>query len=207
MSRLSKKIKLIIFDFDGTLVDTKKLYYNSIHKWLKKEEVRFSEKKFRKFFGLKLAEILKKLKVKKSSEKIKRGVYEDVFSDLNKIKVVKDIGQIKKFKVKKIIVSNTSSELVDRVLKKHKLKKYFDEVYGGDKFHHKEIFIKNYLKKNKLKGKEVFYVADMVRDVKIARKIGCVSVIIANKISWSKKRELLKAEPDFILKSLADIKI
>lgn len=199
------KIKLLVFDFDGTIADTKKLYYNSIHKWLKKEKIVFSEKQFKKFFGLKVHDILAKLRIRGDIKKITEKINADVFKNINKIKVSESVEYIKELNADKIIASNTPTRYMGAILRKNGLLKYFMVVCGGDKFVHKEDFIKKYIKNKKLNRKNVFYIGDMVKDVEIARKAGCVCVAVSHNISWSSRKDLLKAKPDFILNSLKDL--
>jgi len=198
-------IKLLIFDFDGTLVNTKKLYYNSIYKHLKENGIYISKEKFHnELLGLKLHDILIKLKIRKNLKEIKDKVHADVFSNIKKIKISKDINCIRNIKIKKIIVSNTITKHVISILRKNKIN-FFQEIYGGDKFKDKISFIKNYMKKKKLKKNEIAYIGDMIKDIEIARKVGIISISISHDISWNSRKELLKANPDYIITNLKEI--
>jgi len=197
-------IKLLIFDFDGTIVDTKNLYYSSIHRWLKGEKIVFSEKEFVETFGMKLSDILKLMKVKNNIQEIRDGVHNDVFSSVNKIKVSKDARYVPGLKIKKILLSNTISKHIKMVVKAKKIN-YFREVYGGDNFPNKVYFIKKYMKRNKLKKNEVIYIGDMVKDIEVAREAGCIGVSISHEISWNTRKELLEGKPEYIIDNLKDL--
>ncbi|MEM3405934.1 MAG: HAD-IA family hydrolase [Candidatus Pacearchaeota archaeon] len=199
------KIKLLIFDFDGTLANTKNLWYNTIKKYLKKEGISFSKKDFHtKFLGIKVEEILKKLKIK-NKEKIKKQIHKEVFYKIKKVNLAKSINYLKKIKVKKIIISNTTTKNVLSCIKSKKIN-YFKEIYGGDKFENKEEFIKEYIKNNKLNKDEVVYIGDTIRDIRLAKKIGCISIVIVHNISWNNKKELLRNNPSFVIESFKDLK-
>jgi HAD superfamily hydrolase (TIGR01549 family) len=197
--------KLLIFDFDGTLVDTKDLYYNSIYTHLKEQGMEISKDIFNdKLLGLKLHDILEKLGIKKNKDKIKNKVHNDVFKSFKEIKSSNDVKYLENIKTKKIILSNTITEHILPVLKNNKID-YFDEIYGGDKFGSKDKFIKSYIKKNHLKKGEVVYIGDMIKDVEVAKKAGVTEIAIAHKISWNSEKELLRAGPDYLITNLRDV--
>lgn len=198
-------IKVLILDFDGTFADTKKLYYNSIHKWLAKEGIKFSDKEFRKYFGLKLGEILKKLKIKKDVKDVKIKVIRDIIKTTKTIRLSPYIGYFRKLKIRRIILSNTKTSIIKMVLKRKKID-YFSEIYGGDKFSSKEKFISSYLRKHKLKKSEAAYIGDMAKDIEIARKAGVISVAISHKYSWDSYSRLKHAGSDFLISSFYELK-
>jgi phosphoglycolate phosphatase-like HAD superfamily hydrolase len=199
-------IKLLIFDFDGTLADTKGLYYKFIYKHLKNEGLNLSKRRFHnELLGLKLHDILKKLKLKESLKRTKKNIHNDIFENIREINLLGDIKYIKNIKLKKIIVSNTITKNITPVLKHNKIN-YFSGVYGGDKFEKKEVFIKKYLKKNKIKKDEVIYIGDTIKDIHVARKAGIKVVSISSKISWNSRKELLKNNPDYIISSFRELK-
>jgi phosphoglycolate phosphatase-like HAD superfamily hydrolase len=201
-------IKLIIFDFDGTIADTKELYYNSIRKYLKKEGVNISKERFHKeLLGIRLKEIIKRVGIKKHARKIKNHVHRDVFDNLNRIKLITGIKDIKEIKVKKIIVSNTITKHIVHVLNKNKIK-FFNGIYGSDNFLKKSIFIKKYLKEKNIKKNEAVYIGDTIKDIEVARNAGIKIISISQDISWNSRKELLKNNPDYIIsdfKELEDI--
>lgn len=199
-------IKLIMFDFDGTLADTKNLYYTSIKDALKKEGVKFTEEQFVSLLGLKVLEIARAMGIKDelTLRRISDNVHSGVFSDIDRIKTASDTGDIRDISVRKIVVSNTDSGKVKRVLKRDKIN-FFEEVHGGDEFANKAEFIKDFIKDEGLKGNEVAYLGDMKKDAAVARDAGCISILINHKISWSSDKELIDAEPDFIITKFSDL--
>jgi len=200
------KISLLIFDFDGTIVDSKQFFYKIIERYapIYGFDLEFIERKIKE--GKTLNETLKEMGLSYFSRiAAKLNIFFRLIKMTKEIKKCKDVDKIKKLKVKKIVVSNSPSFYINKILKNLKIKKYFNEVYGSELFKNKEKFIKEYLKKNKIKNKEVLYVGDRVVDVLLAKKVGCYSVIVVGKGSWDSKKEILKAEPDFIIDDLGEL--
>jgi len=199
-------MKLLVFDFDGTIADTKALYYDAIYNNLK--YFGYSYKDVDKIIdkGYNLSIILKKLGLGFFvSFILKRKISKKIKERINNIKKCRDVEFIKNIKEKKIIVSNSSKEFMKPVLKHLKLN-YFKEIYGSEDFIKKEDFIKNYLNKNKIKKEDCYYIGDRVVDVKVAKKIKCKSVIIIGKCSWDSRNELINANPDYLISDLKELK-
>lgn len=200
-------IRLVIFDFDGTIVDSKAVYYNSIHNHL--VSFGLSKKQIDEAIdlGLNLSETLKKL-VPSFFYKwwIRRKIMKDVLREANSVKKCHDASHIHEIKIKKILVSNSLSDFVMPVLRHLKLGGYFKGVYCADKFDNKADFIKMYLKLHGIRPYECFYVGDRVADVELAKKINVHNIIIGGRCSWSSQKDLIKAKPEFVVPDLRDVK-
>ena len=81
--------------------------------------------------------------------------------------------------------------------------KYFDKFFYAENFSDKPSKIKELAKKYKINVKNIIYVADRTKDVKIARKAGC-KIIIVLACSWDKNE--FHGEK-YTIKSLKDIRI
>ncbi len=198
--------KLLIFDFDGTIADTKAVYYKSMFGLLQKRG--FSEASILKAIdlGMSLNKTLHNLGMGFiSSWLLKRKIMTLVKKHVSEIKKCKDASSIKDIDEEKIIITNSLKEFAVPILRHLKLKTYFNEIYGADDFTDKTWFISDYLNKNSINRKECYYIGDRVADVKLARKVGCISVIVSGKCAWNSKTELLKAKPDYLIEDLNDI--
>lgn len=198
--------KLLIFDFDGTIADTKSLYYQAISD----ELVRwgFSEMQIDRAIdmGTSLRKTLKGIGLNFIvSWWLHHRILKRIKIYVNQVKKCHDASHVAEIKGKKILVTNSLKEFVLPVLKHLKLQKEFSEIYGADDFLDKSDFISSYLKRNKIDRNDSYYIGDRVADVKIARKVGCVSVIISGKCSWNSRAMLIKARPDFLLDDLKDV--
>jgi len=202
-----KESKLLIFDFDGTIVNSKAVYYHAIEKYLNKKG--FSKETADKAIdiGLSLTETLKNLGIPFVTRFfVKRQIMFEVLDGVNKVKKCKDANHIIQLKQKKILISNSLSEFIMPVLKHLKLKDEFDEIYGAEAFDNKTDFVKEYLYRNSINPKNCFYIGDRVADVKLAKAVKCKSIIVSNETSWNTRKEITKASPDFIISDLDDVK-
>lgn len=201
------KSKILIFDFDGTIADTKTLYYKTIFHELK--FMGFSEKQVYLAIdiGLSLRKTFSKLGFSYfKSWFLKNRIMKNLEKHIQEVKKCKDVDSIKNISGRKILVTNSLKEFAIPVLKHLKLKKEFLEIYGADDFDDKTEFIKEYTEKKKLGKKNVFYIGDRAADVLLAKKAGIISVIVSGKCAWNSRKEVLKEGPDFIIDDLADIK-
>ncbi len=199
--------KLLIFDFDGTIADTKAVYYNSMFNLLR--SYGFSEASVLKVvdLGMSLNKTLHNLGAGfLSAWLLKKKIMAGVKKHVSEIKKCRDVGSIKNIDEEKIIVTNSLKEFAVPILRHLKIKRYFNEVYGADDFSDKGNFISDYLKKNNIPKKECYYIGDRVADVRLARKIGIISVIVSGKCSWNSRKEILKAKPDFLLDDIDELK-
>lgn len=197
-----KKPKVLIFDFDGTIADTKTIYYDSIYHLVKHFDIRYEDVDKAIDLGLSLRKTLNKLGFGFIVSKfMKRRILKDIKERIEDVKKCKDVDKIKKIRLRKVIVSNSLKEFVLPVLRHLKLRKTFDEIYGAENFsgQEKENFIKSYLENKDISPKECFYIGDRAADVKLAKKVKCISVVLAGRCAWDSKKEILKEKPDFIV--------
>jgi len=144
---MKKNSQILFFDFDGTIADTKSLYYNELAKTVKIFGYKYKDIDKALDVGLSLRKTLKKIGLGFISSLIaKRKIMKNVKEKIASIKKCKDTDSIKNIKQKKIIVTNSLKEFVIPLLKHLKLKKYFDKIYGVEDFDDKADFIKQYIK-------------------------------------------------------------
>ncbi len=200
------KSKLFIFDFDGTIADTKSLYYKAIYNELKFCGYSYKEIDKAIDLGMNLKKTLRNLGFSfLVSWFLQKRIMKNVKKDIWKVKKCKDVDLIKNIPGYKILVSNSLKEFIIPIIKHLKLN-CFKEIYGAEDFSDKAEFIKEYIKKKGIKKENCYYIGDRVADIKIAKKVGCVSIIISNKCAWDNRAEILKAGPDFIVNSFKDLR-
>ncbi len=198
-------IKLLVFDFDGTLADTKKIVYVCTKNGLNKHKFKLPDNYYDELMGNKqLVNELETWGLANKSAEIAHEINECIFQASSKVKLV-DLKQLEKIKKEKIILSNNVDRFVNKVLEKNKIQ-LFSEVYGAEKIHDKISALKDIIKKRKLKNSEVLYIGDKVKDWRVADAVGCHGIVIANKISWDNKELILSAGPEFIISDVKEIK-
>ena len=198
---------LLIFDFDGTIVDSKALYYDAIYKNVKRFGYTYEDVDRVIDLGANLRKTLRKLGLNFFvTAYMKRKVMKDVVKNLKNVKECRDVESIKKLGEEKILVTNSLKSAVLPLLLHFKLEGEFREVYGFEDFVDKGKFLKKYIFDKKINPRECYYIGDRATDVKVARKAGCNSVIITGKCAWDSKQEILEQQPDFIIHSIKDLK-
>ena len=204
---MKNRKRLLIFDFDGTIADTKAIYYKVISQKLKK--FGYSHKDVDKAIdlGFSLKKTLNKMGFSfLVSWFLHKKINREVIDEARKVKKCKDVDSIKKIDEEKILVTNSLREFALPILKNFKLLKCFKEIYGAEDFVDKTSFIKKYAKANNLKKEDCYYIGDRAADAKTARKAGCRGVIILGRCAWDSKKEILKEKPDFMIASIKELK-
>ena len=199
-------IKLVVFDFDGTLVDTRTIFLGIVKKNVEKRGFKL-DKKFVKDFG--------NVPLKKAMEFISKDnetlspIIDDIAKDFiehaKDVHPCKNLKNLKNLTQEKIILSNSVSDFIEIALEKLNID-FFSEVHGADTFDTKFDELKKIIKRKKLNVDEVIYVGDRPVDIKLARKVGCRVVVVSNSSSWSTKKDLLENGPNFIIGDLKELK-
>ena len=182
-NKLNKKnkYKLILFDFDGTILDILPHIVPFFNEF--SEEFHFKPIKDPEFTrNLTLKQIIKKhkipfLKIPSLLRKVQKLQIENkdrifLYKGLNEI-----IPQLSK-KYKLGILSSNSKKVINSYLKKNKLDNYFSFIIGYPRIFSKSVALTKILVSRGLKPSQVLYVGDEVRDIQATKIVGmdCASV-------------------------------
>jgi HAD superfamily hydrolase (TIGR01549 family) len=201
--------KVAVFDLDGTLIDSKKLYIDTIHHSLLEHYFIYPKSHISRALGPKVEITLKRINKfsPKILKKLKDRINNDISKKASRIKLApyakEALQRLKSKNYAVILLTNSAGKFANAILKRNKILKYFSRLYYSEKFSSKENAIKAIAKKYKTKVKNITYVADKMSDVKIARKAGCRIVIVLAK-SWDKKKVKGKR---YAIKSLRQLKL
>ncbi|MDJ0507854.1 MAG: HAD-IA family hydrolase [Crocosphaera sp.] len=196
-------LKVIVFDFDGTLADTYEAFVEIAN--------RLSGE-----FGYKpvAPEEQERLKHLSARDLIKQSeisplkipfVLKRVKSELtHKIKDLHPIDEIP-FCLKQLklagyrlgIITSNAKGNVNAFLDNHGLHQFFDFIYAETSLFGKHKIIKKLLKEQKLLPHEMMYIGDETRDINSAKKSGVQSIAVT--WGFNSAEALAKHSPDFLV--------
>ncbi len=195
-------LKVIIFDFDGTLADTIDILLNITNrlsaefgfKSATKEELaqlsNLTSWQILRYSGISIFKfplLIRKLKAELRNEipniQLFPGIKE-VLLELTKLGF--QLG----------IITSNSRENVLALLEINGLQGIFTFIYSGSTFGKHKV-IKKWLKKEHINPEEVIYVGDETRDIDAAKKTGIK--IIAVSWGFNSKSALAAQNPDFLI--------
>lgn len=201
-------IKYVIFDFDGTLADSKQLFvsaWNSLADKYKFEKIKDED-----------LDLFKKMTIKERSKKLNFPMYKIpvIVPELYKL-FSKSLMEISLFPgIKEMlkdlecngyqiaIISSNSEENIKEFLLQKELDS-ISEVLCSSRIFGKDKMIRKFLKSNNLEPREAIYVGDEQRDILACKKTS-VKVIW---VSWGYDdfEVVQSAVPDYIVSSPKEI--
>ena len=202
-------VKVIIFDFDGTLADTldavvaitNRLAGEYGYKPTTLDELaqirRLSSREIIKQSGVSIFKIPFLLK------RVRDYLRDDIHK-LNPIEGIKEaLTQLKKQGNCLGILTSNSEENVEIFLEKHGMKHLFSFIYSEPTLFSKHKILKKFMKINNLTPEEVIYVGDETRDIEASKTIP-IKVIA---VSWgfNSAEALAKQNPDFLIQKPSEL--
>lgn len=196
-------VKIIFFDFDGTIADTLNVLLNITnrlavefgHKTIDQEELNqiknLSSREIIKYSGisiLKFPLLIAKVKHELNNQIETVEVFPNIESALVELKTQVD---------KVGIVSSNSKKNILAFLEANNLQNLFDFIYTEVALFSKSKTINRILKQENIKPEESIYVGDETRDIVAAKR----SQVIAIAVSWgfNSKQVLAAQNPDFLI--------
>ncbi len=200
--------KLVLFDFDGTIINSQSSVFSIINRLSKEFGYRkLSEELFQRLRNEKSQDILKKLgipllKLPFFVRKFRHELNKDI-EFIKPILNIRDVLFILKNKgyILGILTSN-SNENVTSFIDKNDLN-FFSLIFSERSLFGKSSIIKTILKNQNLKPEEVIYVGDETRDIEAAKRNNVQ--IIAVCWGFNSKKILQKHNPDFLIEEPKEI--
>ncbi|QWB95776.1 HAD-IA family hydrolase [Mycoplasmatota bacterium] len=194
-------INTIIFDFDGTIANTKafayQLYSNMCDKYgiNKLDEAAFDHLKTLSLVDKFRAHDMSVFKLPKLARRARREIH-TVMHEVKPFDGLIDLLiKLKKNGFKLFILSSNSVKNINIFINQYKLD-LFEDIYGRAKYLKKEKVLNKLLNKYHLDKSEVLYIGDETRDIVSCKN---VDIPIAS-VSWGfdDKTVLEKENPDFL---------
>lgn len=186
----------IVFDFDGTIADSRDYFIDFISREAGKYPLADVDQE--RLHGLPLAGVARSLGIpwwRLPNLYFKgRSRMDNVIRDLQPFDEMSEtIRKLHAEGHELFIISSNSVRNIRIFLKKHKLREYFVEVYGGVEIFGKASMFHQLLRENGLKAKEVISVGDEVRDIEAAQTVGIRSVAVT--WGFARLQDLQKFKP------------
>ena len=207
-----KQIDLIIFDLDGTLVDSQKDIIKAVKFSLK--TLRVAEKpdaEISVFIGTGVEDLIRKslgtsLELFKRALEIFTQYYGEHFMDTTVLYPgVKET--LEHFKNKKMaVVTNKNRHIAIQTLKAFGIADYFSDILGGDDVGCRKPSscpLDMVIQKHNAKKERAAIVGDMAIDVLAGKQAGIVTCAVTYGIG--KKEDIIKAKPDFIISDIREL--
>lgn len=206
-------IELIIFDLDGTLVDSKEGIANSVNRALKEVGIKEKSKtEIISYIGIGVDHL-----IRSSLGKENVGLFEETklafenyrrnFADGSRLYPgVKEMLEYFKDK-KKAIATNGKREFAVLALKRTKIYDYFVDVVGGDDvdcLKPSSCPLDVAMKRFNVPKEKAIMVGDMSLDILAGKKAGILTCAVTYGIG--KKEDIVKANPDYIIGNISGLK-
>ncbi len=195
-------IKLILFDFDGTIADTLGTVVNLYNKLAPENNMpTVSNSQVQILRNQSAKEIIKEFKI--SPIKIMligNSIRKEVKENIKDIPIFDGIdllfNNLKKKNIKIGILTSNSKENVELFLKNKKINSV-DFIHGEKNIFGKAKVIEKVIKNEQISKNDVIYVGDEVRDIESAHKAK-IKII---SVSWgfNSKKRLKAANPDYLV--------
>jgi len=201
---ISKNIKAIVFDLDGTLINSSLTVLDILNqirrKYLNKKKINL--KKISKILSIGGKILIKKtLQIKKEKEvicylKIFRNIYFSKKFNTQNIfpNVINFLKKVKKKNIKIIICTNKNSKLVKKILNESPFRKYVNFFVTSDmvnSYKPDKIFLDFILKKTNIPRDNLLYIGDSKIDFKLCNNSNINFLLFKNSLSDINKKDLI----------------
>ncbi len=195
-------VKVVAFDFDGTLANSFDLVNKCIVKVLKEFNVNISEEEFYKVYGPTERGIFINL-TDENKGKLMFDRYMELYKNyhdeyLNKLHdgVVEVLNYLKEKGVTVVLLTGRSYESTVVSLDKFKLNNTFKKIYtGSDKGVNKPDNFKQLFKDFNVTNEECIYIGDSLKDIKSCKEVGIKILSISINDGESRLDQLKENNP------------
>ena len=197
--------KVLIFDFDGTIADTRDILLAITNKIADEYGIdRVTPEEMIRLSHLSSKEIIKQSRIPAYKipfflKRIKKELNQEIKNLQPFLGIRETLKSLKNHDFLLGIITSNHENNVFHFLKNHHLDIYFDFIYSGTSLFGKDKVIKKIIKKYNLLIDQIVYVGDETRDIEAARK----SKIKMAAVTWGFNSAYILKEhkPDYLISS------
>ncbi|AKM81321.1 MAG: Phosphoglycolate phosphatase [Candidatus Pacebacteria bacterium GW2011_GWF2_38_9] len=201
-------MKTLIFDFDGTLVNSMQLYVNGFNQVGADFGLpKIDSNNLQEMKQSSIKDLMKRYKIGPLKlAKLMLTVNKNIASEITNLEFFPNIKELLLELAKKYqlgILTSNHVENVEAFLKKQQFENIFDFVYASKNLFGKDKILNSLLKKYRLNKEEVLYFGDEVRDIEACQKM---QIKIAA-VTWgfNEKSLLASKKPSYLFSSPDEI--
>jgi len=205
--------KAVLFDVDGVIADSEKIGLDVFDKTIGKYDIYLTEEEKKKFMGVTdeicYRELSKSRNIKLDINKLLKEhfeIYEKELQGVDILPYVEECVTTLKKRYKLAVVSGSTSKQVDIILKKAKIKKYFDIKITCENYKKSKPNPEPYLtaaKKLNVRSNECIVIEDAPTGIASGKAAGMF--VIAVKVGNFMELDL--SEADLIIEDLSEVDV
>ena len=212
-------IKLIAFDWNGTIFSDTRACYESVNEVLKFLGLKPATlKSYREHFDVPVTRAYLGLGVSEEQLKSKATEIVQTFHTNYEIRAAKVrtrayskelLEWLSKNNIKSVIFSNHIDEPIKKQLRRLNIEEYFSAVLANSKLdsslkgRNKQEKLREYIQSNNLLPNETLIIGDTVEELEIGKELGVITVAITH--GFCSTSRLKAAKPDYLINSLREV--
>ena len=195
--------KIIIFDFDGTIADSR----NTLVEIANRLAVEFGYEPVEKEDLFRLSNLSSRAIVQQSSipaykipfllRRVKKELNKEIATLKPFLGIQESLAKLKEQDYKLGIVTSNLEDNVIAFLKNNNLHSFFEFIYSGSALFGKDKIIKKLIRRNNLPVKHIIYVGDETRDIEAAKRSRIKVIAVA--WGFNSASILAQYKPDFLV--------
>jgi len=194
-------MKLLLFDFDGVLVESLDIYEKAVSLSLAKmnKPLTRGREDFLELFDGNFYESLTKRGVDlKEFMEVSSGLLEQVdYTEMQPVTAIIDVVEELQKNNILLVISSNYSQTISAALEQFKFNGYFQEVLGSDFLLSKKDKVLYAIKKYQIDPEDIYYIGDTTGDIQEGRAAGVKTVGVT--WGWHSKERMAAAQPDYLV--------
>lgn len=200
-------MKLLLFDFDGVLVDSLDVYEKTVTDCLKKigQPLTRGREQFLELFEGNFYESLKQqgVDMKKFSDASVDILAKVNYADMKPFDAIRPVLRELTKNHPLIVISSNDSPTIKEALRLYDFDGIFDDILGCDFMLSKKDKILHVIRKYSVTLQDIYYIGDTTGDIKEGKQAGVKTVGVT--WGWHSKELMATSQPDYLFDKPEDL--